>query len=1027
MAKTKVTGVKVTRKNNKFTVSWSWSFAKSGDSVTKQWLLIHPLWYTSNNKQSGSQKTIRVDKGKKQVTVDDSDYGYLDLEQYFDGTDKRLKCIEFVVYGETKKTSDKQEEGKKVFDFHKPKKPSLVKTKIADFTRRWTWKGTTANDSKNPAWGVEWQTWLEGNPSVSKIADMNKLMDRKSPSTPRNKDLTDYKTIQEDSAVSGGGSFLRIFRVRTYGAGGVSDWNTSYELYAYPSTPKDLDAMVTPKNNQEFCVNTYFNNPNSSAHQIKKVYVEYVIDTPLTGMLPPSSGWTTGHEIDDYKKKDKRVKVDFDGDGVPESEFEEAVSWKVNNATIGLDKCLFVRVRNVYGDFETTSSGIIARNGYGRLTAPALTNVVPDDTNKAVQVSVNNQSAVPDSHVVLFITRPNDVEVIPLGVISGTGTHTSTFQYPDGVEECGSVIAMAHVGEVDEDGYIQTTLMESDKTYESGVVPKAPSVVTLSPTDRVGVMRVDWDWAWEEADQAEISWSDYEYAWESTDQPENFEMSKVHSSTLYITDLETGIPIYVRVRYISGYDDTAVYGPYSETQSLVLQSAPNVPSLRLSKYVIAKTDETKATWVYTSNDNSTQQSAEIAEYDADNDEYTVIVDGIGEEQFAYITPPESWSTGTTHDIRVRVWSSKGQPSEWSESVFLAIADPLTCTISSTNLVEEEIDIGGGDTRECLSLKAMPLTVTVTGAGETNTTSVLIRRAEAFHIERPDDESFDGYKGETIALRERTGEDTIVIDDSDLMFDDEAQYEIVATVSDNYGQSAQAVLPFEVHWTHQAIMPSATVTIENGAARIVPRANATQGDTVDIYRLSADKPQRILTGGNFNTVYVDPYPTIGEHGGYRIVYRTVNGDYKTADGRLAWVDVSTNYMNDKAIINFGGEHVELYYNVDESNSWQKDFVQTKYLGGAIQGDWNVGVTQSGSLSAVAIKLTDQAMIDTMRRLANYTGPCHVRTIGGASYTADVQVSESIGHDKGKLIYNYSLTINKVDPIGDEAMLYSEWVS
>ena len=87
---------------------------------------------------------------------------------------------------------------------------------------------------------------------------------------------------------------------------------------------------------------------------------------------------------------------------------------------------------------------------------------------------------------------------------------------------------------------------------------------------------------------------------------------------------------------------------------------------------------------------------------------------------------------------------------------------------------------------------------------------------------------------------------------------------------------------------------------------------------------------------------------------------------------------------------------------------------------------MGVTQSGTISTVAISILDRDMIDAMRRLANYSGVCHVRTMGGASFAADVQVSEVINHDKHRQVIEYSLAIAKVDPAGDEAMKQSEWV-
>lgn len=1026
MAKTTPTGVTVTRSKNEFSVSWSWSLPKvnkKDDSVTDQKLTYILV--------KGNELVALVDSGsliKGTRTFDIAKNVHkknnitINLSAYHGRSDsKTLSKIIFVVQGKTKRTSG-WKTAVKEFTFAKPPAPTVSVSSDGDYTRIFAWSATQDTKNHKPIKEVEYQTVLVTEPWMSNTSEMNDYMDGMAITSTYDNDLTNSKRIQERSGVSDDKGNLRIFRIRTCGAGGHSAWVTKYVLYAKPFQAGLPYAKVT-RNTAPFTVTVWFDNPNNAAHKIDSVEVQWQIATPLSGMRPPASGWNVGRTIDDYKKSNQKYTPDDDS-VANKRYYEERVSWEINSADVGLDECLFVRILNKYGIEETASEAVIA--AYGKLTAPSIVVNSTSQTEGTVNLTVTNNSSVPSSYVhvqALWYLEGYGMRSKDLDDISGSGAHTDTYRDLNieewgGMPDCYEAMAWVDVNGV--------KTMNSSWTQTTSNIPSAPEL-TVEAGDKVGVAHIDWEWLWDEADQMEVSWGDYSHAWESTDEPDTHEVEKVNSSELYVTGLETGIPWYFRGRYISGYGDEAIYGPYSEQYTITLESAPNIPSLVLSKYTIAESGETKASWVYTTQDNSTQQKAELAEYDIDNNTYTICEDiDIGAEQFAYISG-NRWSTGTQHHICVRVWSSKGQVSEWSEPVVLSIADPLVCTIASTSLVEETEDMGGGEERTYLALKALPLNVTITGAGTTGHTRLLIRRAEEFRLERPDDDVFVGYKGETIAMHEHIGESTFVVDDSALMFDDEAQYEIVATVYDDYGQTAEAEpLEFEVHWTHQAIRPTATVTVENGIARIVPRANATQGDTVDIYRLSADRPQRILTDGNFNKVYVDPYPTIGEHGGYRVVYKTVNGDYKTDNGMMAWEDVYTNYEAEGTTINFGAESVQIHYNLDESNSWEKDFRQTKYLGGSIQGDWNVGVSQSGSISTVAIVITDADVIASLRRLANYVGVCHVRTQGGASYAADVQVSESVNHDKGHMIYEYSFTVTKVDPVGDEAMLYDEWV-
>jgi translation initiation factor IF-2 len=117
-------------------------------------------------------------------------------------------------------------------------------------------------------------------------------------------------------------------------------------------------------------------------------------------------------------------------------------------------------------------------------------------------------------------------------------------------------------------------------------------------------------------------------------------------------------------------------------------------------------------------------------------------------------------------------------------------------------------------------------------------------------------------------------------------------------------------------------------------------------------------------------------------------------------------------------------VLLEFNTDLSHSWSKDFKETKYLGGSVQGDWNPAVSRTGTLKAV-VTADDTDTIEAMRRLATYAGICHVRTKDGSSYAADVQVSESYAQDSAHKIVTFNLSITRVDSDGYDGMTYAEW--
>lgn len=331
------------------------------------------------------------------------------------------------------------------------------------------------------------------------------------------------------------------------------------------------------------------------------------------------------------------------------------------------------------------------------------------------------------------------------------------------------------------------------------------------------------------------------------------------------------------------------------------------------------------------------------------------------------------------------------------------------------------------------LKALPMFATVTGAGNNGTTTMAIIRAEDYHVYRPDDSETDGYAGEQIVAKSQIGEGEISISQDDLIgyLDDGAKYVARFTVQDEYGQSASVDYPFTVNWTQQAGIPTATAKadIYQRIMMITPKAPAgyASGDVCDIYRITLDKPELIVRGGEFGTTYVDPYPGFGDVCGHRVVTRTANGDYITADNKLAWCNLDEDdgdILEDQSmVIDVNGDQIELPYNLEFSNAWKKDFQRTAYLGGSIQGDWNPAVTRDMSANTVIIAGPDVDRQLSMRGLAGYAGPAHVRTPDGSSFACDIQVRESMDYKSSKV--SYSLTIQVIDPQAPEGMTLEEW--
>jgi len=642
--------------------------------------------------------------------------------------------------------------------------------------------------------------------------------------------------------------------------------------------------------------------------------------------------------------------------------------------------------------------------------------------------------------------------------------------------------------------YTITSTFKSNLEIYGGEIPLPPENITLDHLGD-GNVRVQWDWKWTDADSAEIAWSDYAEALNSTDQPSSYIVSNSQGNSVIVRGLELGKTWYFWVRLIKV--NTASI--WSDRKYKSLSSAPNKPTLTVTNDYVTMADLVTANWAFVSTDQTEQQSAQIYECTVDGDSVTydrLLAQIPNEEQTnpttQYITldPNElGWSSGNKYYLSVVTTSESGLTSEYSSPVSVTVVDPISCSITESSLLPSATDydpntsysvgdytiqrVTGPDDEEVsilykcvadttgewdqddwiqdenqlfqelrtLGTNGNEFVISPSAVGNIVTSTIVITRASNYFVDRPDGGTYGGYAGETILQMSHEGLGDFVITQDDLYgyLDDGAYYRLTLRVVDNYGQFASSSYIFRVSWTHQAVEPEATVEVDkdNMAVKIhlSDLENVEDGDVCDIYRISADKITMLYPNAIFGETYVDPYPTIGDQGGHRIVYRTYNGDYITSEGSPAWIDLQAeegDYVESMShLIDFDDDQLEVLLNVDMSNAWAKDFQSTKYLGGSTHGDWNVGVSRTGSMST-NIMTNDQDTMATIRALAMYEGICHVRTKDGLNYMADVQVNESIPftsyndpNGQTTKVGNYSLNITQIDSSMVDGLTLEEW--
>lgn len=1019
----KPTGVLITRNGNKFKCSWKIGDKNYGGGQVFYWSTDLKNWKSTKLGGKVTSKTVTVDFSK-----------------FIPTTTKQMPWVAFKIKGlrdnyttgsGSNKTTHKMEwsllSGYRL-KIEVPSAPKVTVELDDELNNRsqFSWTTSTSDTARRIFTSTEWQSVLLKNSNITNGAEAFKATRVAGTYETGTGTANSSKTFTEDTSyINQADSYTRWFRIRARGPKGSSSWVYKKHVYARAYAATDVEAKALWIESG-YRIDMTWQSSRNNHRPVDKIMVQYLDAIPGAGMAPPAGAtWTDVMSVA-YKDGSDGARFVFD-EGLED------------------DHCLFVRVVTVHDREETPSEAAIAI--YGKLADPELNGVTPVVETHRATINAENKSSVPGSFLaVLFKSDEFPDEEICVGIITGTST---TVQCPDWGTHNVAFGVRACVGEYSpqtrDDGvtaYSVSTIggMASNPVWDNGQVPVAPDGVSVTRTNTPGTVRVKWNNTWTEADSVELAWADHEDAWESTDPPSTYSVSNAYAAAWNIANLEVGKRWYFRVRLVKGSGESATPGPWSEIVSISLSEAPAIPALALSQPAIPADGVVTASWGYVSGDGTPQAYAEICTSEIVSGE---IVHG---EIIATVTTPQhidlyaeelGWAVGDIYNLCVRVGSASGEVSEWSEPNSVMIVPPIEIAITQTSLqnVTVVIDDVTQETETILSLTDMPFTCTVTGAGDTGTTTVAIERAETYYLDRPDERTFTGHEGETIALFSQIGEAQITISNEDLIgsLDDGAPYRLVATVQDGFGQSAEASIEFAVHWAHQAVMPEALVEIDNTdyIAKITPVAptGAEEGDVCDIYRLSVDRPELIYAGAEFGTTYVDPFPALGEMGGHRIVFRTANGDYITEDNEIAWTDytqadtggINTMYN----IIDYENGQVQLMYDITLSSGWDKDFQETKYLGGHIQGDWNPAVSRSGNVGGAVATVKDQETIQAMRRLADSAGICHVRTRDGSSYAADVQVSESRDMGQDVVRAEFTLNITRVDPEGYEAMTLADW--
>jgi len=974
----KPTGLKITRNGLKFTCEWTIPKAGYGDGQK---------FKSTGQSEVSIGKTVK----KKVITLSADNY-------YPTSGKKKLAKFTFHVRGNSDPKSDNKkwsDWADKEFTLNPPRKPSVTAELDDEYANKckFSWSvADTGADTHYPFKKVKiWSKLLANCTCDPKDADWSGAEYEESTSA------SSYKTYTENTSEIATGTHTRLFKIVACGIGGDSEPAYSKHVYAAPKQSVQTNGENAKDVDGGHSALVEWNTSYGKDHPIDESIVQWAITKPLADMSCPDddSIWNTFTTV-----------KDTDG--------SEAVV-VTTSRQLDLDECMYTRINTKHDDITTKGAAVLRK--IGKMKTP--TNLVVsnvDMDNRTARVAADNASSVPSSKIEVIFRKNGEEKVV--GYITGSPAYVDLSNLPAWTAEDTVVFGVRAVSQGRE--------MISDDVWQGGTVAVPPTNVTAVAED--DNVRVSWTNNWEDANNIELSWADDKKAWESTNPPSTFMIESPFAASWLIAGLGKGKTWYVRVRSVQDIGDTKTYSPYSAIAEVNLASSPNVPTLALSKDIIAVGEGFTASWDYSSTDGTLQAQAVIYEVSGGNRTE------VGRADAKQHIDLDGWDTAGTKYLCVEVVSGSELSSGYSDVIAITVVPPLD--VDDSNMTTSLEAVSDADKGNGYALTEMPLEVTLTGAGTGGRYSVVVTRREAYDIQRPDDDVRHGYKDEVIAdIQNEDGLFTIGLDDLIGSLDDGGQYTLTATIQDNVGQFKSLKRDFDVDWARKAIMPSGRVVIdqERMVARIYPIAptGAIGTDRCDIYRLSADSPELVYENAEFGDSYIDPYPAIGEYGGYRLVFKTVDGGYVTGDGIIAFYDIqdaegAALLSKYKAIIDFGDEQLFLMYNVDFSNKWKKDFQRKKYLGGSVKGYWKTGVERDTDMASVVIPIIEGDIIEKFRILAEHDGICHIRTYEGSSFACDIQVSDDWKHEKLGKVIEFSMSISRIDNEGFDGMTYDQWL-
>lgn len=549
----------------------------------------------------------------------------------------------------------------------------------------------------------------------------------------------------------------------------------------------------------------------------------------------------------------------------------------------------------------------------------------------------------------------------------------------------------------------------SDKVM---TVPATPSGFTECRTKTSTSVYLEWE-AVNTAKTYDIEYATQKDYFDSSDKTTS--ITGIESTRYEKTGLENGDTYFFRLRAVNNSGNS----PWSEISSVVVGKKPAAPTTWSSTSTAVVGESVVLYWVHNSEDSSSQTSAELEIYMNGNKTTHTIQNSTDEDlkdkTSSYSLYTGDYTAGTTIKWRVRTAGVTNDYGDWSVQRTIEVYAPATLTLNVTDANDKTF----------ATLASFPIRIKAT-AGPSS------QRAIGFHLSVTASEAYETVdnlgniknvnRGDTLYSRyfDTSSELSVSLSANNLSLVNNAKYRITCVVSMNSGLTAEETFDFTVGWADDQYRVNCRITVDNNSyiAAICPYCKNQNGKldsnvTLAVYRREFNgKFTEILSGitNVENTFVTDPHPAL-DYARYRIVATSattgqvtyydipaypIGGKEIVIQWDEEWSDFDATVTDTLASPTWAGSMLKLPYNIDISDSNEKDVVLVEYIGREHPVSYHG--TQLGTTSQwkTEIPADDKETLYALRRLQNWMGDAYVREPSGSGYWATVTVNFNKNH-------------------------------